>query len=183
MRNLKRRVFALTLALLLCLAAQFGAGASAPQALSVFGTPFIPQGELVPPAQPIKVLPSERVLHSEMAAAIRSSAVTNPDVKGWLVVPGTNMNFQVAHSPHSNDYYLYRDWRGVNYTDLTWQNWYSYPDSVTYLDFRHHQGDNWETTSRNVVLYGHNWTNLREGFAIGASELNNRAHRMFADRA
>ena len=103
----------------------------------------------------------------------------NSEVKGWLMIPGTNINMPVNYSNKDNNYYLYRDWKGNNYPNITWRNWYNYPDNTTYVDYRHRWGDSWQTSSKNVVLYGHNWSNLRAPFDIGSNQANDRTHRMF----
>ena len=124
--------------------------------------------------------PSTRVPHANMAASIRSHAAQAPSVVGWVTIPNTNINFPVnlnRTSPERNNHYLYRTWRGENFTGrLNWRNWNQFPDTATYLDFRTTIGNTWAGTSRNLNLYAHNWTNLRGNLRIG----NHPQDRMFA---
>jgi len=124
--------------------------------------------------------PSTRFPHAGPEGArarIQQHAATAPSVVGWLTIPNTNINVPVNFNNANNSHYLYRDWRGNNYAGrLNWRNWNQFPDTATYLDFRTRVGDSWAGTSRNINLYGHNWTNLRGNLRIG----NNPADRMFA---
>lgn len=90
----------------------------------------------------------------------------NSDVKGWLIVPNTNINFPILQGTASNKDYEERDWKGTQYPG---NNHTNYRNTASYLDYRARQGDIWKTkeTSRNIVIYGHNWTNLRAPLAIG----------------
>ncbi|MDR2931532.1 MAG: class B sortase [Oscillospiraceae bacterium] len=110
--------------------------------------------------------------HKSMKAGIKKYAADNSDVKGWLIVPNTNINKPITFSSRDNDYYIYRDIKGTNYTGITYKN---YVETANYLDCRTVFGDTWRKSSRNTVIYGHNWTNLREPHAIGA----NNNHIMF----
>lgn len=122
-------------------------------------------------------IPSTRMPHPNMAGSIAGHVAEGPSVVGWLAIPNTNMNFPVNFSDVDNSFYLYRDWRGTNFAgQLSWRNWNNFPDTAAYLDFRTNIGNSWETTSRNISIYGHNWTNLREPLRIG----NNPLDRMFA---
>lgn len=118
---------------------------------------------------------STKYKYSKIKNSITKSQEENKDIKGWLIVPGTVINEPVAYSSKDNDYYLYRDKTGKNYPNITWENFASYPDGVLYLDFRTKIGTTWKSTSKNQVIYGHNWTNLRAPMAIG----KNNNHRMF----
>jgi len=105
---------------------------------------------------------------------ITEAKAVNSDVIGWLKVPSTNIDVPIILNKTSNDDYMYRDWKGTYYSGITWQN---YVDTATCLDFRTKFGDNWRSgTSKNMVLYGHNWNNLREPFVIG----NQPGYTMFA---
>ncbi|MCL2579887.1 MAG: class B sortase [Oscillospiraceae bacterium] len=110
-------------------------------------------------------------------SSIRSHAAVNSDVKGWLVIPNTNITHPITLSTADNNYYLYRDWRGNNYAGrLNWQNWNQFPDTASYLDFRTRLGNSWANSSRNINIYGHNWNNLRHPLRIG----NHPGFSMFA---
>ncbi len=112
--------------------------------------------------------------HSAMQKSIADHAAINPDVVGWLTIPNTNMNFPITYSNKGNNYYVARDWRGTNYPNINYKN---YVDTATYLDYRAQLGEGWKNgTSRNLVLYGHNWNNLRAPFAVG----NVKGYSMFA---
>lgn len=107
----------------------------------------------------------------------------NKGIVGWLTVTGTNINEPICYTSKGNSYYLYRDIKGTNYPQIaSYPNYKNYPDSVTYLDYRTVLGEKFtdKGTSRNYVLYGHNWNNLyeRDGgkLAIG----NKPGYTMFA---
>lgn len=74
---------------------------------------------------------------------------TNPDTVDWLTIPGTNIDGPVQQGP-DNDYYLRRDsdgnedYRGCYFADA---------DAIVSL----------ANLSRNVVIYGHTFTDGWEG--------------------
>lgn len=85
-------------------------------------------------------------------AATAESALhesTNPDTVAWLTIPGTNIDGPVQQGP-DNDYYLRRDsdgnedYRGCYFADA---------DAIVSL----------ANLSRNVVIYGHTFTDGWEG--------------------
>ncbi|MGI6402838.1 MAG: class B sortase [Oscillospiraceae bacterium] len=177
MRNKKSKITLCTLALGLLVAAQFfspTAPSTSGMALSLLGDQISLEQEA-----PATFVTSEVNPFSVLSKATKSHAAVNSEVKGWLMIPGTNINMPVNYSNKDNNYYLYRDWKGNNYPNITWRNWYNYPDNTTYVDYRHRWGDSWQTSSKNVVLYGHNWSNLRAPFDIGSNQANDRTHRMF----
>jgi sortase B len=96
---------------------------------------------------------------------INKYAKTNEDVIGYLIVPGTNIAKPIPYSSKDNDYYAYRDINGVNYPNTVYNN---FKETSIYLDYRTKLGKTWSKTSRNLVFYGHNWTNLREPLDIGS---------------
>lgn len=51
--------------------------------------------------QPVQLLPEMVELY-----------VLNPDLVGWLTIPGTNVDYPVVQRPEETDYYLYRDFYG-----------------------------------------------------------------------
>lgn len=65
----------------------------------------------------------------------------NSDMKGWLDVPGTNINYPVMQAS-DNDFYLRRDF---------YKN--SNQHGVPFLDYRDKLGD---SPSKNLIIYGHN---------------------------
>ena len=38
----------------------------------------------------------------------------NPDLAGWIQIPGTTIDYPVMHTPDRPDYYLYRDFSGAS---------------------------------------------------------------------
>ena len=150
---MKRRIFTVTACLLLCAIFVFSASAAA----------ATPESSDIKPEAP-RFTPSELYKHGRIKASIKKYKEINPDVYGWLIVPGTNINEPVAFSNKHNNYYLYRDWAGNEYPDITYQNWMNRPACATYLDYRvRFPETSWykNTNSRNFVMYGHNWNNLR----------------------
>lgn len=116
---------------------------------------------------------SQVYAYSKVKKKIAEYQETNKDVKGWLIIPGTNISEPVLFSNKDNSYYLYRDWRGKHYPNTNYQN---FVVTATYADYRTQWGETWKKSSKNTVLYGHNWTNLRDPLAIG----NVAKHTMFA---
>lgn len=110
--------------------------------------------------------------YSKLKKWITQCQEINPDVKGWLIVPGTNINEPIVYNSKDNDYYVNRDWKGTNYPNNNWQNFHT---TASYADSRTKWGSTWQSGSKNTVIYGHNWTNLRTPLDIGS---NNR-HLMF----
>lgn len=82
--------------------------------------------------KPIKVL-------REYAAVYQ----LNPDMVGWVHVPGTDLNYPVVQTPDDPDYYLHRDFYEKNSRHGT--------------VYAHDQAD-LDTPSDNVTIYGHNMT-------------------------
>lgn len=62
---------------------------------------------------PLEVDPSLGELQLSQLPAVNWAALLaeNPDAVGWIYVPGTKINYPVAHS-HDNDEYLYRNFSG-----------------------------------------------------------------------
>lgn len=102
--------------------------------------------------------------HVNMQKKIKEAAAVNKDVVGWLVIPNTNINSPVPFTDTDNDYYLYRTWDKKHYPDLSYKN---YVNTANYLDYRTIFGTSWKSSSKNMVIYGHNWTNLRSPLDIG----------------
>lgn len=73
----------------------------------------------------------------------------NSDVKAWLKIPGTNINYPVLQNASEDHYYLHRGLdRGQSYYGVLW--------TQTATQFG--SGD---SLSSNNVIYGHNWKNCR----------------------
>lgn len=107
---------------------------------------------------------SEYVTFSSMQNAVKKYKAVNDDVKAWLLIPNTNINMPILKTA-DNDYYSYRDWQKNYYPNTTWRN---FKNTATYADYRTAiSNEDWNSNSRNTVLYGHNWTNLRNPMSIG----------------
>lgn len=115
---------------------------------------------------------SSKVSYSAMKSKIEEAQAVNQDVVGWLRIPNTNMNEPITFSSKNNAYYVNRDWKGTDYPNNDYTN---YKITASYLDFKTKFGNTWKGGSRNFVIYGHNWTNLRSPMDIG----NNPKHVMF----
>lgn len=102
-------------------------------------------------------------------ANIASYKKINDDVKGWLNIPGTNINYPVLQSPSNYDPHYYLDKNIYRNTDT---NGVVYAGSTCYLD-----GGS-SSLSANTVLFGHNWTNYSAAPRIG-----NASDVMFAQLA
>lgn len=64
----------------------------------------------------------------------------NPDLVGWLTIPGTVVDYPVVHRPRDTDYYLYRDFQGK------YSSW-----GCLYV----REACDVFAPSDNVVIYGH----------------------------
>ncbi|MCL2056122.1 MAG: class B sortase [Oscillospiraceae bacterium] len=107
--------------------------------------------------------------------SINKYKAINDDVTGWLIVPNTNMVMPIVYSDKGNTYYEHRDIYGVDYPNTTFQN---FRNTATYLDARTRWSEDGWITSRNTVLYGHNWTNLGAAGKATDKGINN-SHIMF----
>lgn len=90
------------------------------------------------------------------SSQVRSWASRNSDIKGWIRVPGTNINYPVAHHPDIN-YYLERNYdKQYSRNGVIWTNGgttFGGPSEI----------------SNNTVLYGHNWTNVSSNPRVGGA--------------
>lgn len=85
---------------------------------------------------------------STLAPTIKSWQAKNADVKAWLKVSGTNINYPVLQSPQgSNTYY---EAKGIDKK-------YS-KDGVIWASYTVDFGDS-STIKQNTCIFGHNWTN------------------------
>ncbi|CZT55782.1 Putative competence-damage inducible protein [Eubacteriaceae bacterium CHKCI005] len=75
----------------------------------------------------------------------------NPDVKGWVQIENTGLNYPVVQAS-DNDYYLYKDFYG-NYSKY----------GTPFFDYR----NKLDGTDRNIIVYGHRLIN---GQMFGALE-------------
>lgn len=120
------------------------------------------------------------IMGSSGFANISEYRKINTDVKGWINIPGTNINYPVLHDsrvfvnsavPHfylDKDVYKQQSRDGVIYADPAAA--FGSADSIT----------------RNTVIYGHNWTNYSANPRIGNAgdvmfaQLNAYHHLNFA---
>ena len=73
----------------------------------------------------------------------------NSDVKAWLRIPGTNINYPVLQNAYEDHYYLHRGLdRGQSYYGVLW--------TQTATQF-----GSGASLSSNTVIYGHNWKNCK----------------------
>lgn len=115
---------------------------------------------------------TSKVSYATMSKNIKTYSQTSKQVKAWLTVPNTNMDMPINLGGNDNYYYGARNWKGVNFPN---NNYTNYVETATYLDYRTKIGSSWKNGSKHYVIYGHNWTNLRDPMDIG----NNPRHTMF----
>ncbi len=82
------------------------------------------------------------------ADGIDDAKAVNSDVRGWLKVPGTNVDYPVLYHATDVNYYLAKG------LDKSYSK-----DGVVWADPETMFGTA-DEISRNTVLYGHNWTNI-----------------------
>ncbi len=80
---------------------------------------------------------------AKMRASLESLKNINPDIYGWIKVPGTNINYPIAQTDN-NEYYLDHAYTGDNLVN-----------GSIYADYRCHHS---VRRNYNTVLYGHNIT-------------------------
>lgn len=123
--------------------------------------------ELSQPETPLAQLPEETVAvipPDEQAIALASLNIAalqeeNPDVMGWIIIPGTKIDYPLMSSD-SSDEYLHTAWDGS----------YSYAGSI-YLEHQNSQ----DLSDFHTIVYGHNMKNgTMFGNLIGYSDLNFR---------
>lgn len=125
-----------------------------------------------PPSNTSGFESSSKYKYSKIKSKIVEAHATNKEVKGWLTIPGTNINEPIPFNSTHNTYYEKRSWQGINYPNNNYSNFVA---TASYLDFRTKFGETWSKSSKNTVIYGHNWTNLRDPLDIG----NVSKHTMF----
>ena len=139
-----------------------------------------------------KVSTKSAYSHTKIKESIQKavSSYKNTDIKAWLIIPNTNISKPIAFKKIdpakgiNNSYYADRSLYGVRYPNIDYRN----PiETASYLDSRVKLGETWKKSSKNIVVYGHNWTNLREstmdvGTGSGKKWPNNgkNNHIMFA---
>lgn len=91
-------------------------------------------------------------------ANIASYKQINSDVKAWLKVPGTNINYPVLQSASGYDAHYYLDKNIYRQTSR---------DGVIYAGSTAKFGTGSDGLSKNTVMFGHNWTNYSAAPRIG----------------
>lgn len=98
---------------------------------------------------------------SNLASTIKSWQAKNSDVKAWLKVSGTNIDYPVLQSPKGDN--LYYEARGIDKK-------YS-KDGVIWASSSVNFGDS-ATLTQNNCIFGHNWTNSwRYAYANRAKDI------------
>lgn len=115
---------------------------------------------------------SKRVPYAKIKEILKPYQAKKSTVKGWLHLTNSNISYPIPQGK-DNRYYVKRTWDDIHYPDNNYKN---YRETANYMDYRVKIGDTWEKSSKNIVIYGHNWTNLRVPFDIG----NVKRHTMFA---
>ncbi|MBP3333789.1 MAG: class B sortase [Clostridia bacterium] len=100
----------------------------------IFGTPTIPEIDVGPSDNEV----SETLIL--LRAKLKSLRETNPDVIGWISIPGTVIDYPIVQT-EDNDYYLNHSITGT----------YLKSGSI-FADYRN--ASDW--SDQNTVLYGHN---------------------------
>lgn len=81
------------------------------------------------------------------AGDIAGWKAVNPDVFGWITIANTNISYPLVYNANTNFYTSRGYYKEASRNGVIWA------DGDTKFDA------NGEITSRNCVLYGHNWTN------------------------
>ena len=93
-------------------------------------------------------------------ANIPSYKQINADVKAWLKIPGTNINYPVLQSASGYDPHYYLDKNIYRQTSR---------DGVIYAGSTCLFGAGSSGLSKNTVMFGHNWTNYSAAPRIGSA--------------
>ncbi len=100
------------------------------------------------------------VMGASGKANIPSYKQINADVKAWLKIPGTNINYPILQSPSGYDPHYYLDKNIYRQTSR---------DGVVYAGSTCKFGTGSAGLSKNTVLFGHNWTNYSAAPRIGSA--------------
>lgn len=113
--------------------------------------------------------------NDEVIKKLDTAKTTNPETVSWLTIPNTNIDYPVLQSLEDNFKYETKDIDGKKSTldpakmDKAVASLLggskAYVGAI-YYDAKVQAPNNSEV-SRNMLLYGHNWTNIVEPFRIG----------------
>ncbi|MBC8570671.1 class B sortase [Zongyangia hominis] len=113
--------------------------------------PELTEAEMLPGSGNLENSP---YVDATMFEKIKEYSDKNSDVKGWLTVEGTNIDYPVVHYKNNS-----------TYLSLGYDKNYSF-NGVIWADYEDILG-NASQMSRNMVIYGHNWTNYSADPRIG----------------
>ena len=108
--------------------------------------------------------------------AIAEAKQVNSDVEGWIYIPNTNISYPVlqydgncpTHGVPDHCYYLNRN---INKQYAPARD----NSSAIFMDYRNNGLDG--EHSKNTVIYGHNWTNVENGYPL---RVTSDVDKMFA---
>lgn len=103
----------------------------------------------------------------------------NPEVTGWLSVPSTNIEYPlVKNSSHSCEAHGVADNCWYTNRDVLGKSVGRFDNSGSvFIDSRNGKLDR-KNLDRNVIIYGHNWTNIQSG--DGKARIAGAGDKMFA---
>ena len=105
--------------------------------------PAAPKTETHAPEEEEKIDPEVELLAALEQMDLEALRQTNGDVLGWILIPGTAVNYPIVQRG-DNDYYL----------DHTWKGEYSSVGAI-FVDYRNAA----DFTDDNTLIYGHNMRN------------------------
>ncbi len=114
-------------------------------------------------------------ISEDVAKKLDTAKTTNPETVSWLTIPNTNIDYPVLQSVEDNFKYETKDIDGKKSVLDTAKMDKSVASllggskayiGAIYYDAKVHVPAAGEV-SRNMLLYGHNWTNIVEPFRIG----------------
>lgn len=104
-------------------------------------------GEAAPAAAPATAAFNQTSAGDYSALARQWRRTVNDDIRAWIRVPGTNINYAVCYHPDVN-YYTHRGYyKESSHMGVVWTNGNTKFGTSSQI-------------SNNTVLYGHNWTNV-----------------------
>lgn len=104
------------------------------------------------------------VSYSDMMKKLDEAKKVNELAKAWLTVPGTNIDYPIIVDPdHDNNYWLAKNLKGEEIANPSKKS----EDTVVYAHAYTKLEKEISAGSANIVLFGHNWLNIRDPLAIG----------------